>query len=133
MKRDMKSSRCALTILLLCCLYLPLIAHASGGDNRYCDPGNVAHFGNTDGPAALPQSCFYTALSATPVNNRTIRVSSGSDLQAAIDKAKCGDTLELEAGSTFHGRFNFPTKGCDDRHWILVRSNGQIPPEGTRI
>jgi len=62
-----------------------------------------------------------------------IRVSAGSDLQASINKAHCGETLELAAGATYQGAFNFPPRNCDDGHWITVRTAGEIPPEGTRI
>jgi hypothetical protein len=118
---------------LVMCLSGFVTVQSTGADNRYCGPGNEAQFGKNDGPATLPQSCFYTALSATPANGKVIRVAAGNDLQAAINKARCGDTLELDGGSAFRGNFDFPAKGCDDSRWIVVRTRGQIPPEGTRI
>jgi hypothetical protein len=72
-------------------------------------------------------------MSATPAPGKVVRVASESDLQAAVNKARCGETLELQAGGVFRGRFDLLSKGCDDSHWILIRSGGQLPPEGTRI
>ena len=115
------------------CMLLPCTLASAQPDNRYCDPGNQAKFGDSDGPAALPRSCFFTASSATPSPGQKIHVGAGSDLQQAIDRARCGDTLELAAGAVFTGAFNFPAKSCDDAHWIRVQSDGKIPAEGIRI
>jgi hypothetical protein len=41
--------------------------------------------------------------------------------------------VELAAGAAFRGDFSFPAKGCDDAHWITIKSDGKIAPEGTRI
>src|SRR6266513_1717453 len=127
----------ASTILVALMLYVlcqPMAGQSSvGADNLYCRPGNVAGFGANDGPAALPQTCFYTALSGTPSPGKEIRVPAAGGLQKAIETARCGDTLILAAGAEYSGRFEFPPKGCDDVHWITVRTGGKIPPEGTRI
>src|SRR5215469_18296001 len=72
--------------------------------------------GGFDGPAELPRVEVKSALSDTPAPGEVRPVHSGDNLQAAIDQAHCGDTLELEAGATFHGRFQFPEKPCDDAH-----------------
>src|SRR5262245_62169102 len=40
----------------------------------------------------------------------TIAVRAGADLQAALDRAKGGDTIELEPGATFTGHFTLPMK-----------------------
>ena len=63
-------------------------------------------------------------------------VKSGESLQAVLNNVKCGDTILLESGATFHGVFTFPNKGCDDAHWIIVRTssdNSQLPAEGSRL
>ncbi len=104
------------------------------GENAYCGKGNVAQFGAKDGPAELPQSCYYTALDGTPSPGKQIRVAK-SDLAAALDRAKCGDTLLLSAGATFDVTI-LPAKKCDDQHYITVRTDtpdSKLPPEGTRI
>jgi hypothetical protein len=104
-------------------------------ENAYCDKGNVAHFGDKDGPAQLPKTCYYTGLDGTPSPGKEIRVAAGSDLNSALDHAKCGDILLLAAGATFTPK-TFPKKSCDDQHYITVRTDtadSKLPAEGTRI
>jgi hypothetical protein len=105
-------------------------------DNRYCGPGDIAKFGaEKDGPAALPTRCINTALSSTPSPGNLIRVARRNDLQPALDRVSCGDTIRLEAGEIF-APFSLPAKKCDNDHWITVRSSApdaELPPEGTRI
>lgn len=120
-------------ILIAGCIVLSCKFSSAEADNRYCEPGNNANFGVTDGPAALPQSCFFTSLSATPSPGQKIHLTAGSNLQQVIDHAQCGDTLELPAGTAFRGSFTFPSKRCDDAHWVTIQSDGNIPSEGTRI
>ena len=106
-----------------------------GGDNTYCGPGNVPNFGAThDGPAQLPQTCFYTGRSGTPSNGNVTFVPSGSNLQSALNAANCGDIIQLQAGGTFGSVQSIPNKSCDDNHWITVETSGiaSLPPEGTR-
>lgn len=110
----------------------------TGPDNRYCGPGNQPDFGGTmDGPATLPNRCFYTALSATPSPGAVTPLAAGSDLQGAIDNAKCGDTLMLTAGGVWAtGKLTFPAKNCDDQHWITIRTSAPdsaLPAEGARM
>ncbi|HEY1271791.1 MAG TPA: hypothetical protein VGF08_07385, partial [Terriglobales bacterium] len=92
--------------------------------------------GKFDGPAELPRVYIQSALSNTPAPGTTIAVAAGGSLQAALNSAKCGDTISLQAGATFTGNYAFPAKGCDDQHWIIVRSSAPdtaLPPEGTRL
>ncbi len=105
------------------------------GENAYCDKGNVAKFGDKDGPAELPKTCYYTGLDGTPSPGKQIRVAANSDLAEALEGVHCGDTLLLAAGASFPIK-EFPKKNCDDRHYITVRtdtSDAKLPPEGTRI
>jgi len=63
-------------------------------------------------------------------------VAKGGDFQKALDSAKCGDTIELQAGAVFRGSFTVPAQTCDDAHWIIVRTgapDSSLPSEGTRI
>jgi cellulose synthase/poly-beta-1,6-N-acetylglucosamine synthase-like glycosyltransferase len=52
---------------------------------------------------------------------RTIAVKAGGDFQEALETAKPGDEIVLEAGATFSGPFTLPAK--DGATWIVVRSS----------
>lgn len=65
---------------------------------------------------------------------KTINVAAGGDVQAAIDQARPGDVIKLQAGATFTGNFRLPNKSGSD--WIVIRSSAadaDLPPPGTRI
>ncbi len=92
--------------------------------------------GNYDGPAELPRVTVSSSMASTPAPGRTITVNAGGDFQAALNNASCGDTIALQAGATFHGKYVFPAKACDDNHWIIVRTSAPdsaLPPEGQRL
>ena len=96
---------------------------------------NVAASGNTDGPAELPRVTVSSSMADTPAPGTVLPVNAGGDLQAALNNAHCGDTIELQAGATFSGTFIFPAKSCDDGHWVIVRTNtpdSALPSEGNR-
>ena len=96
---------------------------------------NVAAGGNVDGPAELPRVTVSSAMTDSPAPGTTIPVNAGGDLQAALNSAHCGDTIELQAGATFAGTFIFPAKSCDDGHWVIVRTSAAdslLPAEGKR-
>jgi hypothetical protein len=105
------------------------------GENAYCGKGDVPKFGEKDGPAQLPKSCYYTGLDGTPSPGKQIRVGANSDLQGAVESAKCGDTLLLAAGASFEMK-DLPAKKCDDQHYITIRSDtpdAKLPREGIRV
>jgi hypothetical protein len=105
------------------------------GENAYCGKSNVPKFEEKDGPAQLPKSCYYTGMDGTPSPGKQIRVGADSDLNAAVESAKCGDTLLLAAGASFEIK-GLPAKKCDDQHYITIRTDtpdSKLPPEGTRI
>jgi len=92
--------------------------------------------GNFDGSAELPRIYLRTALSDTPAPGPVRTLRETDNLESAINGAKCGDTLKLQAGATFRGVFRLPQKPCDDAHWIVIRTSAadsELPPEGTRI
>lgn len=104
-------------------------------ENAYCGKGDVPKFGEKDGPAELPKTCYYTGMDGTPSPGKQIRVSPKADLATALEGAKCGDTLFLPAGASYEVR-QLPAKKCDDRDYITVRTDtpdSKLPPEGTRI
>ncbi len=107
------------------------IAHAQ--DNRYCSPANVWIGNTSDGPAALPQRCLNTALANTPSPGAVVPLAAGQNLQTAYNTISCGTTLLLAHGASWDAPFNFSAKGCDDQHWITIKSDGNLPPEGTRV
>ena len=126
---------CLVSALVVCSALPALAAAPPTSENAYCGKGNVAQFGAKDGVAELPKACYYTALDGTPSPGKQIRVSAKSDLTAAIEGAKCGDTLLLPAGASFEVH-TLPSKQCDDKHYITVRTDtpdSKLPPEGTRI
>ena len=92
--------------------------------------------GNFDGPAELPRVYVQSALADTPAPGTVISVAKGGDFQQALNTIKCGDTIELQAGAVFVGSFIMPALGCDDAHWIIIRTSSpdsSLPAEGTRI
>jgi hypothetical protein len=68
---------------------------------------------------------------------RTIRVDAGDDFQDALDEARPGDEIVLEAGAVFTDNFILRNKGPrEDARWITIRSSqmdGLLPPAGTRV
>jgi Putative Ig domain len=90
---------------------------------------------NFDGPAELPRVTVPSAMSDTPAPGSIIAVNAGGDLQSALNNAHCGDTIELQAGATFTGKFIVPAKNCDNNHWIIIRTSSPdsaLPAEGQR-
>jgi hypothetical protein len=66
----------------------------------------------------------------------TISVAAGGNLQAAIDAAKPGDVIELQAGATFDGPFKLRAKaGMSATSRITIRSAmaSGLPGAGVRI
>jgi len=96
----------------------------------------ASNSGNFDGPAELPRTTMQSTMAETPAPGNTITVPAGANLQAVLNEANCGDTIQLQAGATFNGLFTLPAKNCDDSNWIIIRSSApdaSLPAEGTRI
>lgn len=105
------------------------------GAQQHPDPRESKQGANFDGPAELPRVRMETSLRDTPAPGKVIHVKAGQDASEAVDKASCGDTVELQAGATFD-RLVLPAKKCDDAHWIIIRTSSpdsKLPPEGTRL
>jgi len=79
---------------------------------------------------ALPQKIVDTLM---PVQTgREFPVSTSGALQSAIDTAHCGDTIVLQAGVTFSGRFVLPNKPCAG--WVVLQSSRVSElPAGKRV
>ena len=89
-----------------------------------------------DGPAQLPIATVASSMADTPAPGSVITVNAGGNLQAALNSAQCGKTIELQAGVTFTGAFQFPANNCDNEHWIVVRTSAPdsaLPAEGHRL
>ena len=70
--------------------------------------------------------------SYAPLTGQRIQVPAGGDLQAAINAAQAGDTIELEAGAVFSGNFKLPRKATPG--WIHIQSSNdeKLPGPGRR-
>ena len=83
--------------------------------------------------APQPPQVFLQTDPVAPVG-RSITVSAGGSLQAALDGAQAGDVILLQAGATFLGPFRLPNKAGSG--WITVRTaaaDAQLPAAGQRI
>lgn len=79
------------------------------------------------GAVALATAVTFFVLSGPT------RVGPGDDLQAAINAAQCGDTLELEAGAAYPANLTLPNKPCGDQ-WITIQSSRAAElPVGLRV
>src|SRR5689334_22727083 len=82
----------------------------------------------------LLRVCLCVIVSAASAQAATLTVSTGGDLQAAINAAKPGDTIVVAAGSNFTGNFTLPAKG--GTQFITIRSDAPdsvFPGAGKRI
>ena len=84
--------------------------------------------------ATLPLAPQTFDTSYLPPAGATITVAAGGDLQAAINAAKPGDTIVVEAGASFTGPFVLPNK-TGGNSWIYIRSSAysNLPAPGTRV
>jgi hypothetical protein len=92
--------------------------------------------GRFDGQAELPRVYIKSSLADTPAPGKVWQLKEGDSVQQALDRAACGDTIELQPAATFDGSFDLPSKLCDDAHWIVLRTasaNSGLPSEGTRV
>jgi hypothetical protein len=67
------------------------------------------------------------------VSGATIFVRAGGDLQAALDRARSGDTIILQAGASFTGSFTLPNK--PGAEFITIQSSelAKLPKDGVRV
>ena len=78
--------------------------------------------------------CLACTLTLAPAASAaTLTVNAGGDLQAAIDAAKPGDTIVLQAGATFTGPFKLRAKGGTSFITIQSAPNAGLPAAGVRI
>src|SRR5262245_2253511 len=80
-----------------------------------------------------PPRVFLNTTYVAPAG-KTINVMAGGSVQAAIDRARPGDVIKLQAGATFTGNFRLPNKSGSD--WIVIRTSAadaDLSPPGTRV
>lgn len=65
------------------------------------------------------------------VQGITINVAAGDDLQTIINMAEPGDTIVLAQGVTFTGNYVLPVH--IGTNYIVIKSGGSIPTDGTRV
>ncbi len=90
---------------------------------------------------ALPLAAFgvysyknYKSEASLEISGNTITVKQGGNFQAALERAKPGDTILLEAGATFDGAFKLPNKAGSE--FITIRTSAtdaQLLPADRRI
>jgi hypothetical protein len=77
---------------------------------------------------ALPLAYIDTAIHSSI---RSISVSRGGDLQAAINNANPGDEILLPAGAVFTGPITLKNKSGSG--WITIRTDSTLPAPGIRV
>lgn len=118
-------------------LFLGMIVAGTVGVTNF---SRNVHGGELLDAAALPE-LPRTFLNTTFVKppGRTFNVSAGADLQAIINAAKPGDTIEIQPTAIFIGNFVLPAKPTEIPRideWIVIRSatpDPCLPPPGNRI
>lgn len=78
---------------------------------------------------SLPKTFIETLYS--PSSGNTITVMSGDNLQVALNNAKLGDTIVLEAGATFPGPLTLPNKTSGSGWIYILSSNYSVPTSPT--
>lgn len=79
---------------------------------------------------------YWHYFSETPLETAAniITVKAGGNFQDALNRAKSGDTIQLQSGATFSGNFTLPNKTGNE--FITVRTtagDAQLPPSDTRL
>ena len=75
-------------------------------------------------------------VSANGQSGSSIAVPAGGDLQSALNRARSGDTIVLDAGATYVGNFVLPAKLGGGDAFITIRSSASdagLPGENARI
>jgi hypothetical protein len=85
------------------------------------------------GAAALPAPPQTFDSSYVAPTGAKLNVSAGGNLQAALNNAKPGETIVLQAGASFRGPFTLPNNLGSG--WIYVVSShlANLPRPGTRV
>src|SRR5262245_47597385 len=90
--------------------------------------------GRMGGMSRIGWMAGFASVVARPatVSAATVTVPANGDLQAAIERARPGDVIELQPGATYTGHFTLPAKdpaqgsGQGSAAFITIRTGG--PP-----
>src|SRR5215831_7550118 len=95
------------------------------GENACYAKGDIWKGSSSDGPAHLPYGRVYAGLDGSPSPVKVISLAAGGDVVGTVKAASCGDTIQLEEGFSFtpNGSPIFPSKNCDSKHWITIRTS----------
>ena len=77
--------------------------------------------------------CAALAVVSAFGGTETVNVPAGANLQEAIDRARPGDVLVLEAGATYVGNFVLPAKEGDQYITIRSAEGDGLPRIGQRV
>jgi len=109
-----------------------LWASCYGGTAAMTDLPNPAE---DDRPAGSPPELPRQTVALPAAATGPVRVVADSDdLQGAVNSARPGDVIALQAGVVFKGSLTLPKKSEDG--WITIRTNvpdGRFPGPGTRV
>ena len=86
----------------------------------------------TSSAPELPR--FTVSVNPPAALSRTVTVRAGESLQRALDVARGGDVIALEAGAEFEGPFRLPNRR--DNGWVIVRAaldDAELPERGQRL
>lgn len=75
----------------------------------------------------------YSTNSALEISGNTITVKAGGDFQSALNRAKSGDTIILQAGAKYVGAFKLPEKTGDEFITIQSSELAKLPADETRV
>ena len=96
---------------------------------------SLARASGVPSPSRLPQLPRVEVDTAVPPSKgKVLPVPAAGSLQAALERARPGDVIELERGRTFEGPFTLPRK--EGEEWITVRPAGaeaRLPGPGMRV
>jgi glycosyltransferase involved in cell wall biosynthesis len=91
---------------------------------------------STNGTSAVARPRISVELPPERHTGRTIHVGAGGNLQEALDNARPGDRITLDAKAVYEGPFRLRSPGnVTSAQWIVVASaaEAQLPRRGTRV
>jgi hypothetical protein len=83
--------------------------------------------------ALLLCASFFPIIAIGPGDAAIVRVPAGTDLQQAIERARPGQTLVLDAGATYTGNFVLPVKAGGTFITIRTAEGAGLPSSGARV